>query len=66
LKRRLDAVAWGLDTSPETMAITLAHLGIADREAAEELCRSVGAPCSSCTAARMGSSRSSAAGASQS
>ncbi len=40
-----DSVAYGLDTSPETLIATqLASWGVADREAAEELCRSVRCP----------------------
>ncbi len=37
-----DGVAWGLDTTPETLIATqLATSGLRDREAVEELCRSV-------------------------
>ncbi len=40
-----DSVAYGLDTTPETLVSThLARWGIADLEAAEELCRSVQCP----------------------
>ncbi len=39
-----DAVAWGLDTTPEVLAMTRAEQGVADRAAAEALCRAVRCP----------------------
>ncbi len=39
-----DAIAWGLDTTPEVLAMTRAEQGFADRESAEALCRSVSCP----------------------
>ena len=40
-----DGVAWGLDTTPETLIATeLATSGLPDREAVEALCRSVTCP----------------------
>jgi pimeloyl-ACP methyl ester carboxylesterase/predicted glycosyltransferase len=39
-----DGVAWGLDTTPEILAMTRGEQGVADREAAEALCRAVRCP----------------------
>jgi pimeloyl-ACP methyl ester carboxylesterase/predicted glycosyltransferase len=41
-----DCVAWGLDTTPETLILTMigGDSGLADKEAAEQLCRSIGCP----------------------
>jgi pimeloyl-ACP methyl ester carboxylesterase/predicted glycosyltransferase len=39
-----DGVAWGLDTTPEILAMTRGEQGVADREAAETLCRAVRCP----------------------
>jgi pimeloyl-ACP methyl ester carboxylesterase/predicted glycosyltransferase len=41
-----DCIAWGLDTTPETLILTMdgGDSGLVDREAAEKLCRSVKCP----------------------
>jgi pimeloyl-ACP methyl ester carboxylesterase/predicted glycosyltransferase len=39
-----DCVAWGLDTTPETLLLTECVPPFADRAAAEAMCRAVGAP----------------------
>lgn len=39
-----DCVAWGLDTTPETLLLTECDLGYAGRAGAEALCRAVRAP----------------------
>jgi pimeloyl-ACP methyl ester carboxylesterase/predicted glycosyltransferase len=41
-----DCVAWGLDTTPETLILTMigGDSGLPDKEAAEQLCRSVRCP----------------------
>ncbi len=39
-----DGVAWGLDTTPELLAMTRGEQGVEDREAAEALCRAVRCP----------------------
>jgi pimeloyl-ACP methyl ester carboxylesterase/predicted glycosyltransferase len=41
-----DAVTWGLDTTPETLILTMVggDTGLADKQAVEELCGSIGCP----------------------
>ena len=41
-----DCVAWGLDTTPETLILTIdgSDSGLADKEAVEQLCRSIRSP----------------------
>ena len=41
-----DCVAWGLDTTPETLILTIdgSNSGLADKEAVEQLCRSIRSP----------------------
>ncbi len=41
-----DCIAWGLETTPETLILTIdgGDSGLADRAAAEELCRSIRCP----------------------
>lgn len=55
-----DCVAWGLDTTPETLILTMdgGGSGLADKQAVERLCRGIRSPVAWCTAAATRSSRS--------